>query len=158
MRGRIQLSALVVAAALASAPVAPRAAEPTETETVRTAMGFDQLVEELKGAVRANGMLNVFHACASCAAKGRGVDIPGNAVIGVFRNDYAVRMLKASIAAGFEAPIRFYVTENEDGTASLTYRMPSVVFAPYDSAELDAMAEELDRVWLDIIEDATEAG
>ena len=34
----------------------------------------------------------------------------------VFRNDYAVRMLQASVPAGIEAPLRLYVTENADGT------------------------------------------
>jgi uncharacterized protein (DUF302 family) len=38
----------------------------------------------------------------------------------VFRNDYAVRMLEASIPAGIEAPLRFYVTENPDGQTRLS--------------------------------------
>jgi uncharacterized protein (DUF302 family) len=74
-------------------------------------------------------------------------------VVGVYRNDFAVRMLEASVPAGIEAPIRFYMTENPDGTASLTYRMPSAVFAPYESADLDAMAAELDEIWQRIVAD-----
>ena len=72
-------------------------------------------------------------------------------VIAVYRNDFAVRMLEASVPAGIEAPIRFYVTENPDGTASLTYRRPSTVFAPCGSADLDAMAKELDQIWQQIV-------
>ena len=70
-------------------------------------------------------------------------------VLGVYRNDFAVRMLEASIPAGIEAPIRFYVTENADGTASLTYRTPSALFAPYqDGGEaLAALAGELDGIF-----------
>lgn len=73
----------------------------------------------------------------------------------VFRNDYAVRMLEASVAAGIEAPLRIYVTENADGTATLTYRMPSAVFAPYRNRALDEMAKELDVAFQNIVRDAT---
>ncbi|PMX56079.1 hypothetical protein C1Y13_30015, partial [Pseudomonas sp. FW305-33] len=73
----------------------------------------------------------VTSASASQGAKAAGVDIPGNKVFGIFRNDFARRMLAASVAAGIEAPIRFYVTENPDGTATLSYKTPGAVFAPY---------------------------
>ena len=44
---------------------------------------------------------------------------------------------------------------NSDGSASLHYRLPSDVFAAYENPEIDAMAAELDRIWLSIVEDAT---
>jgi uncharacterized protein (DUF302 family) len=65
----------------------------------------------------------------------------------VFNNDYAVRILGLSTAAMIEAPVRFYVTEEPDGTATLSWKMPSVVFAPYldeGGDALAAIAEELD--------------
>jgi uncharacterized protein (DUF302 family) len=77
-------------------------------------------------------------------------------VVGVYRNDFALRMLEASVPAGIEAPIRFYLTEQEDGTAALSYRLPSTVFAPYENDELDALAKELDVIWARIIEAATD--
>ncbi len=72
----------------------------------------------------------------------------------VFRNDYAVRMLKASVPAGIEAPLRIYVTENANGS-NITYRSPSATFAPYKNAELDALASELDPIFDKIVADAT---
>ena len=143
-----------VAFVLAAAVAAPLSAA-TPTTTVETGLGFEELLDSLKQTVQANDMLVVYQACASCAAGQRGIDIPGNAVVGVYRNDYAVRMLEASVAAGIEAPIEFYVTESADGTAALTYRLPSDVFAPYGNAELDAMATELDAVWRTIVEQTT---
>ena len=107
---------------------------------------FDKLFAALEKAVEANGMGLVGRASASMGASRRGVKIPGNAVLGVYRNDFAVRMLRASVPAGIEAPLRFYLTENADGGANLTYRRPSAVFAPYKNAELDAMARELDTI------------
>ena len=65
----------------------------------------------------------------------------------VFRNDFAVRLLAADAAAGFEAPIRIYVYENADGTATVSYIAPSVVFAPYQNAEVQAVAKELDAIF-----------
>ncbi len=66
-------------------------------------------------------------------------------------------MLEASLAAGIEAPIRFYVTENPDGSASLAYRAPSAVFAPYEDGgeALAALAGKLDEIFAAI---AAEAG
>lgn len=124
------------------------------TVTVKTRLGFDALVSRVEKAVAANKMGLVAQASASRGAAARGVKIPGNAVLMVFRNDYAVRMLEASVPAGIEAPLRLYVTENPDGTASITYRLPSAVFAPYGSGELDRMASELDAVFRKIVHDA----
>lgn len=131
---------LIAGPAAADSPVAG-------TKTVKTGASFKGLWDKLEAAVKANGMFVVTRASASRGASGRGIKIPGNLVIGVYRNDFAVRMLKASVPAGIEAPLRFYVTENADGTASLTYRMPSATFKPYGSADLDQMAAELDAIW-----------
>lgn len=126
-----------------------------QTVVTATPHSFAALQDRLEAAVRARGFFVVTRASASAGAAGRGLTIAGNLVIGVYRNDYAVRMLEASVAAGIEAPLRFYVTENADGTATLSYRKPSRVFAPYGSAKLDAMAAELDPVWAKIAADAT---
>ena len=75
-------------------------------------------------------------------------------VIGVYHPRFAVRMLKASVPAGIEAPLRFYITENPDKTATLTYRTPTSIFAPYGSKALDAMARELDDICASIAKDA----
>lgn len=130
-------------------------AGPPGIRVVTSKLGFDALVQAVEAAVEKNKMGLVASASASRGASGRGVQIPGNTVLMVFRNDYAVRMLEASVAAGIEAPIRLYVTENADGTASLRYRTPSAVFAPYENAKLDQMAkEELDPLFERIVRDA----
>jgi uncharacterized protein (DUF302 family) len=115
-----------------------------------TAQGYSELLDSLKAAIKAEGMFIVTQAGPTGAAKKRGITIPGNRVVGVYRNDYAVRALATSTAAMIEAPIRFYVTENEDGTATLSYRTPSAVFAPYldeGGEELSAIATELDVIF-----------
>ncbi len=129
-------------------------AAPPATVAVRTAHGFDAAAQRTEQAIEANGMGLVASASASRGAAARGVKIPGNMVLMVFRNDYAVRMLAASVAAGIEAPLRLYLTENADGSTTISYVRPSAVFAPYGSAALDAMARELDPVFDKIVHDA----
>ena len=46
------------------------------------------------------------------------------------------------------------MTENPDGSTTLTYRKPSAVFAPYGSADLERMARELDPILDKIVKDA----
>ncbi|MFQ5954690.1 MAG: DUF302 domain-containing protein [Kiloniellales bacterium] len=151
------LAPLAVLALLCGAPAAAGSDAPSTppgTKTFVTRYGFNDLWSRLERAVAKQEMGIVARASASKGAAARGLEIPGNVVIMVYRNDFAVRMLKASGAAGIEAPLRFYVTENADGTASLTYRLPSAVFAPYGSDELDRMAKELDLIFARIAEDA----
>jgi uncharacterized protein (DUF302 family) len=112
-----------------------------------SADGFEALSARLDAAVGENGMAVVTRAGPTKAAAARGVTIPNNQVVGVFNNDFAVRILDLSTAAMIEAPIRFYLTENADGTASLSYKRPSTVLAPYadeGGAALAAIAAELD--------------
>lgn len=123
-------------------------------QTLASPHDFAALVTKLEAAVIEHKMVVVAKASASQGAAARGVKIPGNAVIMVFRNDYAVRMLEASVPAGIEAPLRLYVTENFDGKASLTWRAPSAIFAPYGNAPLDRMAHELDPIFAAIARDA----
>lgn len=155
MNKRHFTSALALAALLAIANTAAAASAPLAgTHTLASQHNFSTLVSRIEAAVSQQKMGLVATASASAGAAGRGIKIPGNTVLMVFRNDYAVRMLQASVAAGIEAPIRLYVTENPDGTASLTYRTPSALFAPYQSDKLDAMAAELDPIFERIARDA----
>lgn len=152
MRTLIAVMALMVVAV-----TAPRAENTTPypgTETLNIDKPFAQYVKDLEAAIEANDMGIVARACADCGAQKIGVTIPGNRVIMIFKPPFAVRMLEASVAAGIEAPLRLYVTEEKDGTAMLTYRLPSAVFAPYEVADLDAMAEELDAIVARIVADS----
>jgi len=127
---------------------------PSDTRVLPTRHSFDQLLGRIERTVEKNGLGVVATASASRGAAARGVKIPGNAVVMVFRNDFAVRLLAASIPAGIEAPLRLYVTENADRTATLSIRMPSAVFAPYRHPEVERLARELDQAIERIAKDA----
>ncbi|KNG92786.1 DUF302 domain-containing protein [Pseudaestuariivita atlantica] len=118
---------------------------------------YADLVQRVRAAVKDAPINIVTQASASDGARMQGHTIPGNRVFGLYRNDYARRMLDASVAAGIEAPIRLYVTENADGTATLSYKTPTAVFAPYfdeGGLALSDLAAELDTVFSQIAQNA----
>lgn len=147
----VAMAATWAALTLAAMTATAWAANPTPysgTQIIETKHSYKDLVARLDEAVKANKMGLVTRASATVgAAKMLNKTIPGNMVVGVYRPDFAVRMLEASVPAGIEAPLRFYITENADGTATLTYRKPSAVFAPYEVPALDEMAKELDEIF-----------
>lgn len=122
-----------------------------------TKLTFTTLAQKLEVAVKSKKMAIVTTASASEGAKAQGFSTAGNRVVGVYRNDFARRMLESSVAAGIEAPIRFYVTENADGTATLSYKTPTAVFSPYfaEAGNLRALAQELDAIFETIAQEAT---
>lgn len=144
MRYILLLCFLICGAAYAQASdLAPRAG----WVVLPTQKDHETLLADLKAAVKANKMGVVTQAGPTGTAAKRGITIPENRVVGVFNNDFAVKILALSTAAMIEAPIRFYVTENADLSATLSYKTPSFVFAPYfdeGGAGLRALAEELD--------------
>jgi uncharacterized protein (DUF302 family) len=126
---------------------------------IDTDLAYQDLIDAVKAATEANEMRVVTEAGPTEAAAKLGTVIPGNRVIGVFNPTYAIRILPLSTAAMIEAPIRFYVTEDADGTATLSWKTPSFVFAPYveeGGPDLTAIGAELDAVFDAIAADATE--
>ena len=126
---------------------------------LKTDKPYSDLVDAVKSSAKSNGMGVVTQAGPTGAAKQRGIEIPGNRVIGLFNNVYAVRILGMSTAAMIEAPIRMYVTEDANGTATLSYKTPSTVFAPYmeeADPDLAVAAKELDTIFQAIAAKAVE--
>lgn len=152
----MRILAVLLAALLLTAAMPDEQALPG-WKVMKTGHSYQELIARLDQAVKDANMGVVSRASATVgAAKVLNKTIAGNMVIGVYHPRFAVRMLEASIPAGIEAPIRFYVTENDDATATLSYKTPSMVFAPYaDGGEkLRALAAELDAVFLGIAEQA----
>lgn len=155
MRHVLALLTALTLALPAAAEMVPR----DGWSVAQTSKSYDQLIDDVKAAAKGNKMGIVTQAGPTGAAKNRGVTIPGNRVIGIFNNVYAVNILNLSTAAMIEAPIRMYVTENGDGTATLSYKLPSTIFAPYvDEAgpELETMADELDAIFATISDQAVQ--
>ena len=146
---------LVAAAMLATLAMPAMAETASGYRIVPLKMPFAGLEEKLKSAIAKNKMNPVTRASASDGAKGRGITIRGDVVIGIFRNDFAVRMLAANVEAGIEAPVRLHLVEEADGTSSIRYVPPGEVFGKYDSEAIKALGRELDGVFAAIVAEAT---
>ena len=154
---RSRLLVFLLGLSLAASAGLARAAEMPGWKIAKTPHGYQELIKRVDEAVKSNKMGLVTRASATVGAKKKlNKTIPGNMVIGVYRPDFAVRMLEASVPAGIEAPIRLYITENDDGTATLSYKTPSAVFAPYKDGgdKLREMAAELDVIFAKIASQA----
>lgn len=131
---------------------------------IDTRQSYSQLLSRLKQAISESELSLVFEVGPTEAAANRGIDIPGNRVIGVFNNQFAVDVLRLSVPAMIEAPIRFYVTEREDGHATLSWIEPSHIYAPYidaidngeDALELRKISTTLDLLFSRIAASATQ--
>jgi len=159
---RTLILATVLSLTLAAiASVALAASIVTERDgwrVIATAKSYETLLADLREAVQANNMGLVTEAGPTEVARSRGETIPGNRVVGVFRNDFAVTIIRAAPAAMIEPPVRFMVMEEPDGTASLSYKLPSEVFAPYAEEGGEALtqaASKLDTIFAAIAAEAT---
>ena len=144
--------AALLGLALLMAVLAPaaQAHDPRKRVRIASSSNFQTTLKKLRQALKANKMGLVNTASAQAGAKALGIAIPGNQVWGVYHPRFAVRMLRASVEAGFEAPIRIYITEAKDGKVTVSYIKPSDVFRPYGNADLDAMAREQDAIFAKI--------
>lgn len=151
---RRSLVVLAIGALVPTAVLLAAARGDAQENRVAMASGvpFARVAEALERAIADQKMVLVCHANAQRGAATRGVTIKGNQVMMVFRNDLAVRLLAADPEAGFEAPIRIYLYENPDGTATVSYVPPTVVFARYRHPDVHAIARELDPIFKAIVE------
>ena len=153
------ISAWALALAIAATPASAEISQRPGWSVIATSYDYPTLTERVLAAAKTHKIGVVTRASATQGAKAvLDKTIAGNTVIGLYHPRFAVPMLEASVAAGIEAPIRVYVTENADGTATLSYKLPSFVFAPYmdeGGAQLAALAEELDALFAALASDAT---
>jgi len=109
-------------------------------------LSVDEAVDKLIAAIAAYPMGLVAHANgqANCAKKG--ITVPADQVLEVFRPDYAVKVWAADKTAGIDIPLRFHLYE-ADGRTWVAHRPASEVFKPYANPALDALGGELDTLF-----------
>jgi uncharacterized protein (DUF302 family) len=109
-------------------------------------LSVDAAAEKLIAAIAAYPMGLVAHANgqANCAKKG--ISVPADQVLEVFRPDYAVKVWAADKAAGIDIPLRIHLYE-ADGRTWVAHRPASVVFQPYLNPQLDILGGELDAIF-----------
>ncbi|MBW6495532.1 MAG: DUF302 domain-containing protein [Burkholderiaceae bacterium] len=109
-------------------------------------LSVDEAADKLIAAINAYPMGLVAHANgqANCAKKG--IDVPADQVLEVFRPDYAVKVWAVDKTAGIDIPLRIHLYE-ADGRTWVAHRPASDVFKPYANPTLDALGSELDAIF-----------
>ena len=115
-------------------------------KTFITPLTAEAAVEALKAGIEAANMRVVAHINGQANAAKMGKQVPADQILEVFRPDYAIRVWEACKAAGHDIPLRIHVYENGDAV-KVACRMPSAVFAPFASSQLDAIGSELDTIF-----------
>ena len=115
-------------------------------KTITSKLSADQAVERLTAAVAEVNLRVVAHINGQANAAKLGKTVPADQILEIFRPDFAIRVWAVCKPAGHDIPLRIHVYEEHDQT-KVACRMPSETFQPFASAELDAIAAELDLLF-----------
>jgi uncharacterized protein (DUF302 family) len=123
-------------------------------KTFVTGLSADAAVEKLLAEIEAQNMRVVAHINGQANAAKMGKQVPADQILEVFRPDFAIRVWAACKPAGHDIPLRIHVYE-DGNEVKVACRMPSETFAPYDSAALSEVGEELDVIFGKILDVVT---
>jgi len=110
----------------------------------------DTAAAKLTEAVQAVPMGLVAHINGQANAAKKGITVPADQILEVFRPDFAIRVWKAEKAAGMDIPLRIHLYETA-GKTVVAFRTAEEVFAPYANGELNAIAADLDPIFTGIL-------
>lgn len=105
---------------------------------------------KLSEAVGAVPMGLVAHINGQANAAKKGITVPADQILEVFRPDFAIRVWKAHKPAGLDIPLRIHLYE-ADGKTVVAFRTAREVFAPYGKPALDEIAADVDPIFLGIL-------
>ena len=119
-------------------------------KTFTSTLGADDTVAKLLAGIEAENMRVVAHINGQANAAKMGKEVPADQILEVFRPDFAIRVWAACKPAGHDIPLRIHVYEDGDAV-KVACRLPSEVFAPFGSSDLDAIGAELDGIFNNIL-------
>ena len=113
-------------------------------------LGADKAVAILQETALAipMGVVSHINGQANCAKKG--ITVPADQILEIFRPDFAIKVWNAEKSAGIDIPLRIHVYEF-GGKTHVTFRTPEEVFLPYNNPELMKTAEELTPIFDQIL-------
>jgi uncharacterized protein (DUF302 family) len=125
-------------------------------KTITTSLSADDAVSALLSSIENENMRVVAHINGQANAAKMGKEVPADQILEVFRPDFAIRVWDACKPAGHDIPLRIHVYEDGEDI-KVACRLPSTVFAPFGSSELDAIGSELDEIFNNILRTVPEA-
>ena len=108
----------------------------------RLSIDVDEAVRRLMKGIAAAPLALVSHINGQANAAKRGLCVPADQILEVFRPDFAVRVWAANKSAGIDIPLRIHVYD-AGGTTVVAHRPPSEIFSVYSNPALDEVAADL---------------
>jgi len=115
-------------------------------KTLTIKLDTEQAAQILIAAAAAYPMGLVAHINGQANCAKRGIQVPADQILEIFRPDFAVRVWKAEKQAGFDIPLRIHLYDS-DGKTKVAFRTAQEIFAPYGNQELNRIAGELDEIF-----------
>lgn len=110
----------------------------------------DSAAARLTEAVGAVPMGLVAHVNGQANAARKGISVPADQILEVFRPDFAIRVWNAHKPAGIDIPLRIHLYD-AGGRTVVAFRTAAEVFAGYANPALDAIAADLDPIFTRIL-------
>jgi uncharacterized protein (DUF302 family) len=108
----------------------------------RLAIDVDEAVRLLMEGIAAAPLALVAHINGQANAAKRGLQVPADQILEVFRPDFAVRVWAADKRAGIDIPLRIHVYD-AGGATVVAHRPPSEIFRAYANPSLDEVVADL---------------
>lgn len=106
----------------------------------------DAAAAKLTEAAQAVPMGLVAHVNGQANAAKKGISVPADQILEIFRPDFAIRVWNAHKPAGIDIPLRIHLYE-AGGKTMVAFRAAKEVFAPYAKPALDAVAADVDPIF-----------
>ncbi|MDD5363839.1 MAG: DUF302 domain-containing protein [Gallionellaceae bacterium] len=110
----------------------------------------DTAAAKLSAAALAVPMGLVAHVNGQANAAKRGISVPADQILEIFRPDFAIQVWNAHKPAGIDIPLRIHLYD-QDGRTHVAFRTAREVFAPYANPALDAIADTVDPIFIAIL-------
>jgi len=119
-------------------------------KTITTNLITEDAVARLMAGIESENMRVVAHINGQANAAKMGKEVPADQILEVFRPDFAIRVWDACKSAGLDIPLRIHIYEDNE-VVKVSCRMPSEVFAPFNSPALNDIGTELDEIFTNIL-------
>jgi len=119
--------------------------------TFTVTLDADAAAAKLSAAAQAVPMGLVAHINGQANAAKKGISVPSDQILEIFRPDFAIRVWKAHKPAGIDIPLRVHLYDSE-GKTVVAFRTAREVFAPYANPELNSIAADIDPIFMGILE------
>ena len=116
---------------------------------------FEETLKQLEAAIKGHGMMIVATIDHQNMMRMVGGSIKGSKTFEFGKPDMLKMVMPVELAAGLEMPHKVYVYERADGVGVVSYYKPSGGFSAYGKDQLKMVGEMMDKMFEEIIVDAT---